>query len=248
VPIGYAMNPTLVDTMPLVAQWYYEHMTPNDSFFALLYMNAPVYASRFRKQDRERIWAQYIALLDRYRRRMDMDGIELYNGGSSGPTAPDEMVRRFTRGMKGLRYVLADLGRHAGVAPENANTVLDGVPVFHTLTNFRVWTTSEETQTKKMETENAWLIGEIAANSPRGRPGFMSALAISWWYYPSWLRDLHAKLPPLYVPVSPGDLARLYVESLRAPSRRGATGSGGGTAWAVAWPAPGSRPTPGVVR
>lgn len=216
VPIGYAMNMTLVDALPLVAQWYYEHMTPADSFFGFLYMNAPVYASRFRPRDRDRIWAEYVALSDRYRKRLDMDGIELYNGGSSGPTAPVEVLRRFTRGMKGLRYILADLGRHADITPANANTLLDGVPVFHTLTAFRVWTTPEETQTKRMETENRWLLGEIVANTPKDRPAFMSALAISWWYYPSWLEDLHARLPAEYTPVSPGDLARLYLESRRA--------------------------------
>ncbi len=215
IPIGYAMNMTLVDAMPLVAQWYYEHATPNDSFFGLLYMNAPVYASRFRKEDRERIWAEYVSLTGRYLKRLDMDGLELYNGGSSGPTAPVEMIRRFTRGIKGLGYILADLGRHTDISAANANTVLDGVPVFHTLTNFRVWTTPEETQTKKMELENAWLLGEIAANTPRERPGFMSTLAISWWYYPAWLKDLHDRLPTRYVPVGPGDLARLYLESRR---------------------------------
>ena len=50
------MNVTLLDALPLVAQWYYEKQ-PRDSFFALQYMNAPVYASRFADADRERIGA-----------------------------------------------------------------------------------------------------------------------------------------------------------------------------------------------
>lgn len=210
VPIGYAMNMTTVDTLPLVLQWYFEKRTPNDSFFGLLYMNAPIYASRFRADDRERIWSQYVALSDRYRRMLGMDGIELYNGGSSGPTAPTAMLRRFTKGMPGLRYILADLGRHTDVNAANADATLDGVSIFHTLTNFRVWTTSEEVANKKMESENPWLAGEIAANAPKDRPGFMSTLAISWCYFPAWLVDLNRRLPADFVSVSPGNLDRLY--------------------------------------
>ncbi len=217
VPIGYGMNVTLLDTLPAVAQWYYEKMTPNDSFFGLLYMNAPLYASRFRAADRERIWGEFVRWMDAYRRRLDMDGIELYNGGSGGPSAPREVFRRFTAkgpGAPGPRYILADLGRHAGVTPQNAAELVDDTVVFHTLTNFRVWTTSEELGRKKMAEENAWLLGEIEANSPRpgSDPPFISALAISWLYYPAWLKDLESRLPERYVVVSPGELARLYRE------------------------------------
>ena len=213
LPIGYGMNVTLLDTLPLVAQWYYENMTPADSFFGLLYMNVPVYASRFCREDRARIWGQYVRWLDRYRRRLDMDGIELYNGGSSGPSAPPEVLQRFTRGMRGLGYILADLGRHPETTPANANALLDGTAVFHTLTNFRVWTGSEDLVQRKMESENAWLLGEIKANTPSSRPGFMSAMAVSWSYYPAWLKDLQGKLPPEYVVVSPGEMARLMREA-----------------------------------
>ena len=213
VPIGYGMNVTLLDTLPLVAQWYYENMTPNDSFFGLLYMNVPVYASRFRPEDRERIWREYVAQFDSYRRRLDMDGIELYDGGTNGPSASVETLRRFTRGMPGLKYILADLGRHTDTTPANASSLVDNTVVFRTLTNFRVWTGSEDLVARKMEGENAWLLGEITGHAPTARPGFMSALAISWSYYPAWLKDLRAKLPADYITVSPGDLARLWREA-----------------------------------
>ncbi|MBM3494738.1 MAG: hypothetical protein FJX72_10560 [Armatimonadetes bacterium] len=210
VPIGYGMNMTLVDALPLVAHWYYENRTPKDSFFGLMYMNAPVYASRFRKEDRERIWAEYVRLTGTYLKRMGMEGLELYTGGSGGPRGSGELLRRFTRGIPGLRYILAGLGRHGDVKPETANGLLENTAVFQTLTNFRVWSLDEDLTRKKMADENAWLLGEIAANAPTSRPGFMSAMAISWIYFPAWIADLKAKLPPQYVLVSPADLARLY--------------------------------------
>lgn len=210
LPIAYGMNPTLVEVLPLVAQWYYEQMTPNDQFFGLLYMNAPVYGSRFRAADRERIWSEFLTLTSAALRRMDMDGLEIYTGGSGGASASTELLRRYTRGIKGLRYLIAGLGRHADITGDTGVATVDDTVVWHTLTNFRVWTVSEDLHKKKMAEENAWLLGEIAANTPAARPGFMSALAISWIYYPTWLRDLKEKLPTHYVVVSPSELTRLY--------------------------------------
>jgi len=212
VPIGYAMNMTIVDTLPLVAQWYFENETPNDTLFGYLYMNAPVYATRFRPEDRERIWKEYVAYHDEYCRKLDMDGIELYNG-SGGPSAPDQLLRRFTKGMKNLDYILADFSRQSNINPSNANYILDKTVVFHTLTKFKIWGASTEVHNKEMATENAWLIDEIQKNSPTQRPGFMAVQAESWYYYPAWIRDLQEKLPKEYVIVSPGEMARLYREA-----------------------------------
>lgn len=219
IPTGYCMNMTLCDTLPLVAQWYYENMTENESFFGFLYINAPVYASKFRPEDRERIWTEYVQLNDEYCQKMDIDGLEIYAGGNNAPAASDQLLRRFTRGMKKLDYILAGLGRHADVTPENANYLLDNTVVFQTLTNFHVWSASEDTEKRPMGPENEWLLNEIRQNTPGTRPGFISAMAISWTYYPSWVKDLHAKLPGDYVPVSPSDLARLYRESGLATKR-----------------------------
>lgn len=215
IPIGYGMNMTLLDALPLVAQWYYEHMTPNDSFFGLLYMNAPEYASRFRRQDRERIWGEFVRQTGSYLHALDMDGLELYTGGTGGASAPTDLLRRFTSGISGLRYLVAGLGRHVDVKPSRSAEVLDDTVVLYTLTDFRVWSIGDDLTGRQMADENAWLLGEIAANTPAERPGFMSAMAISWMYYPAWLKDLKEKLPPHYVLVSPAELARLYRESRR---------------------------------
>ena len=207
VPCGYGMNVTIVDTLPAVAQWYYEHRTPAESFFGLLYMNAPVYASRYRKEERERLWAEYVQLFDRYRRQLGMSGIEIYNGGNGGPSASTELLQRFTRGMPGLKYILADMGRHNGITADNSTQFVEGVPVFHTLTNFQVWSGEAEVANRKIEQQNGWLAGEITANAPKVRPGFMSAMAISWNYNATWLADLWKRLPADFKAVTPSELA-----------------------------------------
>lgn len=215
VPVGWCMNITLYDTLPLVLQWYYENATPNDEFFAALsglgYMNTQVYASRFRPEDRERIWKEYVSLTDRYCRRLDIRGIGLYNGSWGEKTPPDsETFARFVQGMKNLDYILADLGRHENVTPQNAAYKIGQTAVFHTLTRFQVWSSSAEVNRNDMAKANAWLLDEIKGHTPPQRPAFLSAMAISWYYYPSWLKDLKDKLPLDYIAVTPAQLADLY--------------------------------------
>jgi hypothetical protein len=115
--------------------------------------------------------------------------------------------------MTGLDYIVADLGRHSNITADNANYLLGQTAVFHTLTQFQVWSSSAETVRDNMEKDNAWLLDEIRKNTPPARPGFMSAMAISWYYFPTWFKDLQEKLGPDYVVVSPADLARLYREA-----------------------------------
>jgi len=215
VPIGWCMNVTLCDTLPLVLEWYYENATPNDTFFAAVsglgYMNTQTYANRFRAEDRERIWREYVALTDAYCRKLDLHGIEIYNGSWGEPTPPSEdTFRRFVDGMDGLDYILADLGRHEGTSPDKADYMIGDTAVFHALTRFQVWSSSSEVAEKTMENSNAWLLDEIVSNTPAHRPAFMSAMAISWYYYPAWIEDLKQKLPPEYVLASPSELARLF--------------------------------------
>jgi hypothetical protein len=218
VPTGYGMNVTLVDALPVVAQWYYEHRAPRDSLFAFLYMNAPVYASRFVAEDQERIWQEYIERLNEYRCRLDMAGVELYCGGNGGPSATDELLQRFTRGMSGLQFVLTDLGRHADTTPDNAARVVDDVAVFRTLTNFRVWSTTAEVADRTMVDENAWLTQEITSHASRQRPAFMSSMAVSWNYFPAWVCDLRRGLPQDYQLVSPAELAHLLKQHTKSQS------------------------------
>jgi len=211
LPIGYGMDFHLYDVYPLVMQWYYENATPNDSFFGLIYLNTQVYGSRFRKQDSERIWNEFVEVTDKICGKTDIDGLEIYNGSWGEVTPPSRQTfERFTKGMKNLNYILADLGRHNNITTTNSNYMIGNTAVFHTLTRFQVWSTTAEALRDDRDAANAWLLGEIKANTPAALPAFMSAMAISWYYYPSWLFDLKQKLPSNYVVVSPGDLARLF--------------------------------------
>ena len=71
VPTGYCMNMTVSDILPLVTQWYFENATPNDTLFGYLYAYAPVYATRFRPQD-----------------RADLEGVRAVPRGLLSPAGP----------------------------------------------------------------------------------------------------------------------------------------------------------------
>lgn len=211
VPIGWCMNGGLYETLPLVLQWYYENATPNDLFFGLWYMNTASYASRFLPKQKQQIWKQWVQLTNEYCQKLDLEGIELYNGSWGEPTPPTpETFRYYTEGMDNLKFILADLGRHDSINPANANYILDDTVVFHTLTRYKIWATSDEVLTRKREESVAWVVDEIKANSPATRPGFMTAMAISWYFYPSWIKDIAEQLPDEYVVVNPYQLAKLY--------------------------------------
>lgn len=216
VPVGWAMNATLYDALPAVMQWYYENATPRDTFFCFSYMNGQVYASRFRKADRERIWKEYVAMWGDYMAKADMNGMELYDGGWGEKTPPAlGSFERYVKGIKNLSYIFADLGRHNNVEPDKAAYMVGKTAVFHTLTQFQVWTASTDLAKEKMDRANKYLLDEITSNTPKLRPAFMTAMAISWYYFPAWFVDLAGKLPPHYVAVSPGQLTHAFVESRR---------------------------------
>jgi hypothetical protein len=67
--------------------------------------------------------------------------------------------------------------------------------------------------------QNAWLLQEITSHAPTARPGFMSAMAVSWNYFPAWINDLHSRFPADYEAVSPDELARLLRERRQAPGK-----------------------------
>jgi hypothetical protein len=220
-PMGFGMNPMLYDVMPLVQQFYYETMTPNETFFALVYINEPIYASRFRKDDRERIWSQWLRSLDEHCRKLDMDGVETCWSGVGRRNLPQEgVLERYVRGLKGLNYVIADCGSGNRVPiPSDAYTyLLDDKAVFHTLNQYHVWSANENMNLWTMDRENARTLEEARRLLPKQRPAFLSIVGTSWVYKPSWVPDLQKKLPPDLVLVSPADLARLFRESLNERS------------------------------
>lgn len=218
VPINWSMNVSLYDALPDVAQWYYENATPNDTFLAAVsglgYMNTPVYASRFRKQDYDRIWREYVGLTDYYCRKLGIHGVELFTDGIA-PEKLTPFLRYFTDGMKNLDFVINDFTRFPAINTKNADYMVGNTAVFHTLTAYHIWQTADEPGKRTQAGEVQWVLDDILANTPDTHPAFMSGMVISWNFYPSWIADLAGRLPARYQVVTVPEMARLYRESRR---------------------------------
>ena len=193
-------------------------MTPNETFFPMVYLNEPVYASRFRKDDRERIWTLWLRSMDQYCRKLDMDGVEVCWSGIRRRDLPKEgVLGRYSRNLENIHYIIADCGsgNRALIPPAECTYMLDDKVVFHTLNQYHVWSATENLRLWSMERENTRTLVELRRLVPEQRPAFTSIVGTSWVYRPSWVVDLKERLPPNFVMVKPGDLARLFRESLK---------------------------------
>jgi hypothetical protein len=226
VPIGYGNALSLIDVAPLIQRWYYENMTPNEEFYALEYFNEPVFANRFRKEDRERIWERWIQYVDERCRLLDLDGLELIWSGIRRPNLPKNgVLERYTRGVKGLSYIMAEISRdtRAEMPTDDCTYLLDGVVVSHTANNFRIWGAEENLADRKMEDENARMLENLKKIAPVKRPAFINIAGYCWGYRATWFMDLMKQLPADYVVVRPDELARLYRDYQK---RQAASGQG----------------------
>jgi hypothetical protein len=215
VPMGYGMELCTIDLMPLVQRWYYDHATPAESFYGLVYINEPVFANRFRKADRERIWTRWIRYVDEHCRLLDLDAVELLWSGIRQPNLPKEgVLERYTKGIKGLNYIMAEIGRgtRADIPTDECTYRLDDTIVFHTANSIHTWAADEDLSARTMEKENSYVLDELARFAPKRRPAFVNILGLVWRYRASWIDDLRRKLPPNYILVRPCDLAALYRE------------------------------------
>lgn len=214
VPIGWSLTPLLAEAMPAVLQWYVEQATPQDEFFAagsgLSYVITPHFATRCAHP--EAVWGEFLRRTGTAMQRLGLSLLALHNGGWNEPPHP-EVLRRYVRGLPGLKGILADLGRHEGMTYERANYRLEGVPVFHCLTRWRPWASPSEVAERSRETAVSWLQREIQAATPVQRPAFLHVMALSWTDTPSVLQQVVQRLGKEYVPVTPSTLARLYLEA-----------------------------------
>lgn len=215
VPIGWSLNPTVMDSMPSVLQWYYENATPNDYFFSAVSGLGYMFTTHFSEVfvEREEAWQEYISLTSQYCNSLGLDIVELYDGAWNEATPPStKILSYYTQGVAGLRGLFPDLGRHDNMTGDKASYYFDGVPVFHCLSRWMTWTGDPGTHTRQEEID--WARNEVLNHTPTQRPGFMNALMISWTMYPNLIRDVMAGLPSEYVAVTPHQLLDLYEQYL----------------------------------
>ena len=193
-PLAFGMGPPIIDLMPAVTQWYYEHAGPGTEFIAdvsgIGYIQPENYGTAYVEQD-----AVLEGFLDRtaqYMERLGMGTTRIVRGD-------DDLLARYAARIPAAHSLFADMGRYSG-REGIANltyTLPGGMPVFRAAVSWRHGTDSFRREIDEQ-------VGDV-------RPAFVNGFMHCWTYKNM---DLIAKLyderPADMVFVTPSQLATLY--------------------------------------
>ena len=205
VPIGWPIGPLIADLAPTTLAQFMTTKTDNDYFLAALsglcLSDPETYGTAYPEQQDE-LLAEYVKLTGDYMRRLGWTQAQ--------PTGSPGILRAFTKGIPSLTGIMEGYGPHKGMTYEKANYLLDGVPVFHALTEGTPGTSRERPISELNPRKAKAVADEIKSIVVTGRPGFIHAWTGGWDMGPTTLKMTADLLPPEYVVVRPDELAALF--------------------------------------
>jgi hypothetical protein len=217
LPFNWNVGPMVMEIAPVIMEWFYDQATPNDFFYVSLSgagYNHPYRDLFSRVSDPETAWKDYVALTRRYMKLMGLLDLQLYTDAWKpyDRAKMDPITLRFIEGIPELRSIVLGMGRDGELTGDTGNYRLGkrDVLVSHCLTR---WDPDYGTKTKEQNIE--WLVNDIKEHAPRGRPGFMHAMVLSWAYDPTEYVEIVRRLGPEYVPVTIPEFVKLYGEAGR---------------------------------
>lgn len=209
IPIGWTINPLLLEFLPSVGEWFVEQAGPNDCF--AMAISGPGYVHPYRDfmadaAEPEAAWRDYLNLTDGYMQRWGLSDLALYTDAwlPFDRARQDPVTRRFTQGLPGLRMLILGMGRDEAITETSPHYELDGVFVSHIFTRW------DAANIGRGAENNRWLADEIRKHAPPERPGFMFVHPLSWSYHPSDLVAVMELLGDDYVAVGPASLMQLW--------------------------------------
>jgi len=205
VPMGWPIGPLVCELSPATLARLVMTATDNDYFMASLtglgLTSVPDFAMAY-PEDREKILADYARLTGKYMKRLGWTMVHAWS--------PPENLRTFVKNLPGLKGVLEGYGIRPGMTLDNANYLMEGVPVFHALTCGSLSADRQRPIANDYRRRAKALAGEIMAVKIDNRPAFIHAFTLGWDYGPTILKMAADLLPPDYVIVRPDELAALY--------------------------------------
>ncbi len=191
-PLSFGMGPPIIDLMPGVVQWYFEHAAPGTEFIAdvsgIGYMQPANYGLAY--ADRDAVFDGFLDWTDRYLRRLDMGTLRTVEG-------EDALLRRYAR-LGFLHSLFADMGRYSGrEGIDNLTyTLPEGMPVFRSVTS---WRYGKEGFLREVREQ----VGDV-------RPAFVNGFTHCWTFRMDDIVRIYEERDPDMVFVSPSQLAALY--------------------------------------
>ena len=192
-PLAFGMGPPIRELMPAVAQWYYEHATPQTEFIAdvsgVAYTQPENYGQAF--ADRDRVYAGFLDWTARSMPTMGMRTVRTASGD-------DDIVARYAKALPFCHSIFADMGRYSGREGIDKLTysLPNGTPVFRAVTSWRYG--------------NNGFLREIRKQTQTSRPAFVNGFVHCWTFGPDDLARIYEQRDPNMVFVTPTQLAALY--------------------------------------
>ncbi len=196
-PIAFGMGPPIIDLMPGVAQYYFEHAPATTEFMAdvsgIGYIHPEVYGEAYANPDA--IYAGFLDWTAAYLAKLDMRTLRTVGGR-------DEAVQRYLDALPGIDSLFADMGRYSGrEGIENLTYTLNDKLVFRAVTSWRYG--------------KPGFPREIREQVGDARPAFVNGFVHCWTYDSMDAIKEHIvdKAEDDWVFVTPSQLADLYTQA-----------------------------------
>lgn len=193
-PLAFGMGPPIMDLMPGVAQWYYEHAAHDTEFLAdvsgIGYIQPENYALSYAKPDE--VFDGFLQWTDTYLRKMGMSTMRTVGG-------EDDILSRYAEKLPHLHSIFADMGRYSGrEGIDNLTYKLGDMPIFRSITSWRYG--------------KEGFIREVREQVGHKRPAFVNGFVHCWTFssMESIASEIYNKRDPDMVFVTPSQLAELY--------------------------------------
>jgi len=197
-PLAFGIGPPIREIMPAVAQWYYEHASPQTEFIAdvsgVAYIRTEFYGSAY--ADRDRVYVGFLEWTARLMERMGIRTVRPEHGG-------DDILSRYAKALPFCHSLFADMTRDFdrwGI--DNLTYSLpEGMPVFRAVTG------------AGSPSNKTGFLREIREQVGAQRPAFVHGWVNCWVYGPDDLARIYEQRDSDMVFVTPAQLASLYKEA-----------------------------------
>jgi hypothetical protein len=195
-PLAFGMGPPIRELMPAVAEWYYEHASPQTEFIAdvsgVAYIQPQNYGLAF--TDHDRVYAGFLGWTAREMQAMGMRTVRTAGGD-------DDIVARYARALPFCHSIFADMGRYSGREGIDKLTysLPGGMPVFRSVTSWRYGKTG--------------FFRDVREQVGSHRPAFVNGFVHCWTFGPEDLARIYEQRDPDMIFVTPTQLAALYREA-----------------------------------
>lgn len=204
-PVGWTLSPSASVLIPAIVDYYFSTATPNDYFLGAVsgvgYTYPDLYAKRYRDQDRQRVYDEFLDLTREYMRRSDLAQCWVMNA-----TRPD-IIARYAERIPFLTALFPDYGRRLPPGQDLTYPTARNMPVFHAAGVWRMEGTRDE--------RVAELVADVRRMTPPYRPAFLHVFVLNWLADLPLLQQALTELGTEYVAVRPDHLAELWRRAMR---------------------------------